>query len=156
MCSPILILINKNVVEDKNSKKNYFGPIADIKVGDEIVLQHDENGGSKSNRINTKFDKKKLKKVKIMAILNSDPFNYRGSSDGLKIITTEKIGEKLIGINDIKPTALNIVLKDIKSEEASKTGIENITKSNSSLMAINNIDNNRKSKSTILMVKILL
>ena len=151
-----VILINKNVVYNQNTKKNYYGPIADVKVGDEIVLQHDENGGSKSNRINTKFDKKKLKKVKIMAILNSDPFNYRGSSDGLKIITTEKIGEKLIGINDIKPTALNIVLKDIKSEEASKTGIENITKSNSSLMAINNIDNNRKSKSTILMVKILL
>ncbi|MBU3153350.1 ABC transporter permease [Clostridium estertheticum] len=151
-----VILINKNVVYNQNTKKNYYGPIADVKVGDEIVLQHDENGGSKSNKTNTKFDKKKLKKVKIMAILNSDPFNYRGSSDGLKIITIEKTGEELIGINDIKPTALNIVLKDIKSEEASKTGIENVTKSNSSLMVINNIDNNRKSKSTILMVKILL
>ncbi|MCB2307935.1 FtsX-like permease family protein [Clostridium estertheticum] len=151
-----VILINKNVVYNQNTKKNYYGPIADVKVGDEIELQYDTNGGSKSNKTNTKFDKKKLEKVKIMAILNSDPFNYRGSSDGLKIITTEKTGEKLIGINDVKPTALNIVLKDIKSEETSKTGIENITKSNSYLMVINNIDNNRKSKSTILMVKILL
>jgi len=151
-----VILINKNVVNDQNTNKNYFGPIANVKVGDEIDLQYDENGGSKSNKLNTKLDKKKMKKVKIMAILSSDPFNYRGSSDGLKIITTEKTGEKLIGVKDIKPTALNIVLKDVKNEEVGKSGIENIIKSNASLMVINNIDNNRKGKSSILMVEILL
>jgi len=151
-----VILINKNVVYDQNTKKNYFGPIANVKVGDEIDLQYDENGGSESDKLNAKLDKKKMKKVKIMAILSSDPFNYRGSSDGLKIITTEKTGEKLIGVKDIKPTALNIVLKDVKNEEVGKSGIENIIKSNASLMVINNIDNNRKSKSSILMVEILL
>ena len=151
-----VILINKNVLYDQNTKKNYFGPIANVKVGDEIGLQYDENEGSESNEINTKFDNKKLKKVKIMAVLSGDPFNYRGSSDGLKIITTEKLGEKLTGVKEIKPTALNIVLKDVKDEDAGKLGIENVIKSNSSLMVINNIDNNRKDKSSMLMIEILL
>ncbi|MBU3159693.1 FtsX-like permease family protein [Clostridium frigoris] len=151
-----VILINKNVVYDQNTKNNYFGPIADLKVGDEIDLHYDANGGSELSKLNTKFDKNKLKKVKIMAILSSDPFNYRGDSDGLKIITTEKMGESLIGVKNIKPTALNIVLKDVKNEEVGKSGIENIIKSNASLMVINNIDNNRKSKSSILMIEILL
>ena len=151
-----VILINKNIVYDEKTKKNYFGPIADVKVGDEIDLQFDSNGGGESNTVKTQLGKGKVKKVKIMAILGSDPFNYRGSSDGLKIITTEEMGKKLIGAEDVKPVALNIVLKDVKNEDAGKIGIENVIKSNTSLMVINNIDNNRKDKSSILMVKILL
>ena len=38
-----VILINKNRVYNQNTKKNYFGPIADIKVGDEIDLQFNDN-----------------------------------------------------------------------------------------------------------------
>ena len=151
-----VILINKNIVYDQNTNKSYFGPIANVKVGDEVDLQYDASGGSQSNKLNMKFDKKKMKKVKIMAILSSDPFNFKGSSNGLKIITTEKIGKKLIGVRDIKPNALNIVIKDVKNEDAGKAGIENVIKSNGSLTVINNIDNNRKGKSSILMVEILL
>lgn len=151
-----VILINKNVVYDNNTKKNYFGPLADIKVGDEIDLQYDANGGGESNIAKTKFGKGNVKKVKVMAILANDPFNFRGSSDGLKIITTEGMGEKLVGVKYVKPVNLNIVLKDVKNEDAGKLGIENVIKSNTSLMVINNIDNNRKDKSGILMVKILL
>ena len=151
-----VILINKNVVYDQKTKKSYYGPLADIKVGDEIDLQFNENGGGESNKTKTEFGKGKVNKVKVLAILENDPFNYRGNSSGLKIITTEEMAKKLIGAHDVKPVALNIVLKDIKNEDAGKTGIENVIKSNAGLMVINNIDNNRKDKSTILMVKILL
>lgn len=39
-----VILINKTVVYNENTKKNYFGPVADIKVGDEIELHFNKNG----------------------------------------------------------------------------------------------------------------
>mgnify|MGYP001595410052 FL=1 len=151
-----VILINKNIIYDENTKKNYYGPLANIKVGDEIDLQYDDYGQVEVDKAKTAFGKGKVNKVKVMAILSSDPFNYRGNSNGLKIITTKKMGEKLIVNKNIDTVNLNIVLNDIKDENAAKLGIENAITSNPSLMVINNIDNNRKDKSGILMVKILL
>ncbi|MBZ9608772.1 FtsX-like permease family protein [Clostridium estertheticum] len=151
-----VILINKNRVYDENTKKVYVGPLADIKVGDEIDLQYDAsfNGGF-SNKAKVEFGKGKVNKVKVMAIIN-EPFDYWGSPNGLKIITTEEMGKKLTDIKEIKPTNLNIVLKDVKNEDAAKIGIEAAIKSNNSLTVINNIESNRKEKSYMLMVKILL
>ena len=151
-----VILINKNVVYNEKTKKSYFGPVADIKVGDEIEIQFNANGWSESDKAKTEFGKGKVNKVKVMAILENDSFNFRGPSNGLKIITTEEMGKKLIGTQDVKPVALNIVLKDVKNEDIGKKGIENVIKSNPALTVINNIDNNRNDKSSILMVKILL
>ena len=91
-----------------------------------------------------------------MAILENEPFNFRGTSNGLKIITTEEMGKKLLDKNDIKPVNLNIILKDIKNEDVGKIGIENVIKSNPSLQVINFIDSNRQQKSGILIEKILL
>lgn len=151
-----VILINKNRVYNQNTEKEYFGPIADIKVGDEIDLQFSKGGRLAIDEVKTEFGKGKIEKVKVMAILESEPFNYSGLSNGLKIITTEEIGKKLIGEDEILPVNLRIVLKDIKNEEAGKIGIETAIKSNPSLQIINNIDSNRESKSAILMVQILL
>ncbi|MBU3098227.1 MULTISPECIES: ABC transporter permease [Clostridium] len=150
-----VILINKNKIYDEVTKKEYFGPMADIKVGDEIDLQFtgEYRGG---NGVKTEFGKGKIQKVKVMAILENSPFNNTQYNNALNIITTEELGKKLTGGKDIKPVDLNIVLKNVKDEETGKIGIETAIKSNSSLKVINNIDNNRKSKSTILMVKILL
>ena len=151
-----VILINKNRISNQNTKKDYFGPIADIKVGDEIDLQYDAFKQGESNKVKVEFGKGKVNKVKVMAILENEPFNFRGSSDGLKIITTEELGKKLTDEKGIKPVNLNIVLKDVKKEEAGKIGIENAIKSNSSLQVINNIDDNRTTKSITLMIQILL
>ncbi|GCD08764.1 ABC transporter permease [Clostridium tagluense] len=146
-----VILINKNRIHDEATKKDYFGPIANIKVGDEIDLQYYDYAKAK-----TVFGKGKVNKVKVMAILEGEPFDYFGNSNGLEIITTEEMGKKLIGGKAIKPLILNIVLKDVKNEQAGKIGIENAIKSNPALMLINNIDHNRTKKSTMLMVQILL
>ncbi|MGV8980145.1 ABC transporter permease [Clostridium sp.] len=151
-----VILIGKNRLYDQNTKKEYFGPIADIKVGDEIDLQYDAFRQGEDIKVKTEFGSGKIQKVKVMAILENDPFSYRGDSNGLKIITTEEMGKKLIGGKDIKPVNLNIVLKDKKNEDVGKAAIETAIKSNPSLQVINNIDSNRKSKSAILMVQILL
>ncbi|MBU3183895.1 ABC transporter permease [Clostridium estertheticum] len=151
-----VILINKNRIHDEATKKDYFGPIANIKVGDEIALQYDASGEGKVAKAKTVFGKGKVNKVKVMAILESEPFDYFGSENGLKIITTEEMGKKLTGGKDIKPVNLNIVLKDVKNEEAGKIGIENAIKSNPALMRINNIDFNRTKKSVMLMGQILL
>ena len=151
-----VILINKNRVYDKNTTKVYVGLLADIKVGDEIDLQYDDsfNGGF-SNKAKVEFGKGKVNKVKVMAIIN-EPFDYVGSSNGLKIITTEEMGKKLTDIKEIKPRDLNIVLKDIKNEDAAKIGIENAIKVNNDLTVINYIESNRNEKSYMLMTKILL
>ncbi|MBU3090512.1 ABC transporter permease [Clostridium sp. CF011] len=151
-----VILINKNRIHDEATKKDYFGPIANIKVGDEIALKYDASEEGEAAKAKTVFGKGKVNKVKVMAILESEPFDYWGTSNGLKIITTEEMGKKLTEGKDIKPVNLNIVLKDVKNEEAGKIGIENAIKSNPALMVINNIDNNRTEKSGMLMIQILL
>ncbi|MBU3144665.1 ABC transporter permease [Clostridium sp. CF012] len=152
-----VILFNNTVVFNENTKKDYFGPIADIKVGDEIDLQFDGNGLGEPNKVKAEFGKGKVQKVKVMAILEKDPFKFRGSSNGLRIITTEEVGKKLIDVKDIQPVNLSIILKDIKNEDVAKLAIEAAIKSNSSsLKIINNIDNNRKEVSSLLRVKILL
>ncbi|MBU3177496.1 ABC transporter permease [Clostridium estertheticum] len=150
-----VILVGKNRLYDQKTYKEYFGPIANIKVGDEIDLEFNSFKQGESNKENAEFGKGKVNKVKVMAILENEPFTF--TSSGLKIITTKEMGEKLIGKKEIKPSKLNIVLKDVKSEDMSKTEIDSAIKANASpLMVINNIDDNRTSKSTILMVKILL
>lgn len=146
-----VILINKNNVYDENTKKDYFGPLADIKVGDEIDLQYDALSEEK-----VEFGKGKVQKVKVMAIVNSEPFDYWGPLNGLKIITTEEMGKKLAEGNTTKLADLSIVLKDIKNKDVGRIEIENTIKSNSALTIINNIDNNRKEKSSMLMIKLLL
>ena len=151
-----VILINKNKIRDEVTKKDYFGQIANIKVGDEIDLQYDASEEGKAAKVKTVFGKGKVNKVKVMAILESEPFDYWGTSNGLKIITTEEMGKKLTGGKDIKPVHLDIVLKDVKNEQAGKIGIENAIKSNPALSVINNIDANRREKSTMLMVQLLL
>ncbi|MBU3112487.1 ABC transporter permease [Clostridium lacusfryxellense] len=151
-----VILIKKNRLYNQNTKKTYFGSLANLKVGDEIDFQLNDNPRGDSDKVKTQFGKGKVKKVKIMAILENEPFNYRGISNGLKIITTEEMGNKLLDKNNVKPVNLNIILKDVKNEDAGKIGIENAIKSNSSLEVINYIDSNRQEKSSILMVQILL
>lgn len=146
-----VILIKKNSISNYKTKKTYVGPIADIKVGDEIQLQY--NGLEEDN---PQFGKGNIKKVKVMAILENAPFNFRGYSNGLKLITTEELGKKLIEQEDIKPINLNIVIDDINNEEISITAIEEAVKQNPSLLVTNNIDSNRSEKSSILMIQILL
>ncbi|MBC8059217.1 MAG: ABC transporter permease [Clostridiaceae bacterium] len=151
-----VILIGKNRIFDPNTKKDYFGPIADIKVGEEIAVQFDDFAQNGDENKKVEFGKGKVQKVKVIAILEGDPFNYYGDSNGLKIITTEETVKKLIGSNNINSQTLSIVLKDVKDEDTAKIEIENAIKSDASLTVINNIDSNRKAKSAILMVKILL
>lgn len=148
-----VIVINKNSIFNAETEKVYRGPIANIRVGDEIELQYYDDKG--------KFEKKEfgedaVKKVKVMAVLHSDPFNYRGSNSGIKMISTAEVVEALSGKKDVKPINLNIKLKDIESEEKTLTGIENIIKEDSYLSIINNIDNNRQEKSSTLMMQILV
>jgi putative ABC transport system permease protein len=131
---------------DENTKKQYSGPITNMKVGDEIELKHID-GENKDNPI---------KKVKVMAILKDDPFGFDYAINGMKLITTEKVAKNLMGLGDIEPVALNIQIKDVKQEEKAQTQIEAAIQDNPSLGIINNIDINRQEKSGMLMVEILV
>ncbi|MEW9097350.1 MAG: FtsX-like permease family protein [Clostridiaceae bacterium] len=149
-----VILIDKNRVYNTETQNSFYGPVANMKVGDEIELQY-----SDSSQGELEFGKGKVKKVKIMAILENDPFNFRGSQQGLKMVTTEEVAKNLSGVKEINPSELNIIIKDDKSDkngEKAKGEIEGVVKSNTSLRIINYIDANAKGNSAVLMVKILL
>ena len=40
-----VIIIDKNQIYNGNTRKFYIGQVAEIKIGDEIELQHMEQGG---------------------------------------------------------------------------------------------------------------
>lgn len=143
-----VILVKKSRIYKEKDKKDYFGPIAELKVGDEIPLQYDGDSGK------GEFGKGTVKNVRVMGILEYDPFD--GPGDTLKMITTEKAFKNLTGENNIKVERLNILVKDPKNEETVKAQIENVISSDSSLKLIDNIDDNKTTKSSILMVKILI
>lgn len=161
-----VILINKNRIYNAKTKTQYYGPVADIKVGDEIELQYSgerntseiNNGNTRSSITNVKPAEKndKINKVKVMAILTNDPFDFKGQQSGPKLITTEEMAKKLTGKNDIKITGLNITIKDVKNADKAKAQIEDAIKSEPSLTVINYSDSNRDTKSAILMIKILV
>jgi putative ABC transport system permease protein len=146
-----VILINKNTIYNRKTRKKYVGPAADIKVGDEIDLQYIDY-----EKDNIEFGKGSMKKVKVIAILSSDPFDFYGPQNGLKLITTEEVAKRLAGEDNIYMDRLDIKIKDIKDEEIAKESIEKVISSNPNLRLINNIDSNRRSKSTLLMIQILM
>ncbi len=154
-----VILIGKNRIFNEKTKNTYYGQIADLKVGDEIELEaySDDNDRDKSSLgTSLEFNKGNTKKVKVMAILETSPFYYMGSGRALNLISTKEVVENLVGKGELKPTSLDIQIKDPKEEIQAKEKIEDKIKVNPALMIINNIDENRKAKSSILMIQILL
>lgn len=149
-----VIIIGKNRIFNPNSGNSYYGPIADLKVGDEILLQMDESRFNEE-RQKLEFGKDKVNKVKVLAVLDGNPFNFSGSEVGLKMITTEEVAKALTS-KENKPVGLNLKIKDPKLEDATKADIENIISKAGDLKVINMIEENRQGKSVILMVKILL
>ena len=137
-----VILVNNSSVHDKSLKKRYSGTIVNMKVNDEIWLK-DANGND-------------IKKVKVAAILNEDPFNNSFEGNGMELITTKEVSEKLEGLKDIKPVGLNIQIINSNMEDEAKNQIETAIEDNPSLNIIDNIDNNRQTQSAILMIEILI
>lgn len=148
-----VIIINKNRIRNYSTDKTYIGPIVNVKVGDELELQLNKNPNSGEK---FSLDTESVNIVKVLAIVEDDPFNFKGSQDGLKMITTEEVAKRLMRVDTIEPISLKILLDDAKNEEKTKVAIEGIIAENSSLRLINLIDANRQAKSEILMVKILL
>ncbi|MPM23018.1 hypothetical protein SDC9_69480 [bioreactor metagenome] len=154
-----VILIKKNRIFNEKTKNVYYGEVASLKVGDEIEVEaysglNERQDNSSESALG--FNKDKTKKVKIMAILKAEPFNFYGSGKALNLISTKEVAEGLVGKGELKPISLDIQIKDQKEEIQAKEKIEEQIKSNPALMLTNNIDDNRKNKSAILMVQILL
>jgi putative ABC transport system permease protein len=151
------------LVYDRKEKETYVGPVANIKTGDEVVLKYSgktsttsaDNGNITNSYRESAKNSGSIKKVKVLAVLKDEPFDLYGQN-GPKLITTREVAEKLTGIGDIKPVGVDISIKDIKNEDAAKSQIENIIKSDPSLNLINNLDQNRNQKSVILMIEILI
>lgn len=148
-----VIIIGKNTIFNPKTERRFYGPIMNLKPGDEILLQLSEYNDEGEEKL--EFGKRKLNKVKVLAVLEDAPFNFRGNGSGLKIITTEEVAKKF-GSKQTEPVALNIQLKDVKLEDEAKKAIGNIISDEGNLILINRIDMNRSSNAVIIMVKILL
>lgn len=148
-----VIIIGKNTIFNPKTERRFYGPIMNLRPGDEILLQLSEynDEGEEKNELG----KGRLNKVKVLAVLEDAPFNFRGNGSGIKIITTEKVA-KLLGSKQLDPVGLNVQLKDVKLEDEAKRAIENIIAGEGNLILINRIDMNRSNNAVILMVKILL
>ncbi|MDP4089586.1 MAG: FtsX-like permease family protein [Bacillota bacterium] len=149
-----VIVIGRNNVYNQNTRKSYFGAIADLKVGDTIEILKGEVVGETRNKL--QGGEVITQKVKVLAVVRSDPFEIQGGEDGLKLITSVGMAERLVENNNLKPVALNISLKNPKEEEEAKKDIEALVDANSGLKVIDNIDSNRKEKSNVLMLQILV
>lgn len=144
-----VIVIERNEIYNANKKKSYIGPAADIKVGDEILLQSDTQNSSN-------FGGGDVKKVKVLGIVKDDPFDFNGSQNGIKMITTEELSKRLTNKSSLNVLKLNITVNNDKDDKKISEDIQNVIKSNSSLQVINYIDQNKQVKSGMLMIQILL
>lgn len=161
-----VILVNYGTARDKKTNKKYSGPLTSLKVGDEIELKS-KNGNSTTetsafttstvkNKNNDTESNTAIKKVKILAILNQDPFDSSHVIDGMMLITTEQVAKNLTGVTDIHPASAAVQLKDIRDEDKAKKEIEAVIQDNPALSVIDNIDDNKKQKSAMLMIEILV
>lgn len=165
-----VILIGKNKIYNMNKKKSYNGAFTDIKAGDQIYINIAGKAGDTvtDNGYKKEADKKdaakttvtptesSYKKVKVIAVLSQNPFDYSAGDDALNFITTEQAAGKLFGKGCMNLIRLNIVLNDTKDEEAANAAIENVLKTSPSLEILNYIDMNKRDKSDELMIEILL
>ncbi|NBI06079.1 ABC transporter permease [Senegalia massiliensis] len=150
-----VIFIADNRIYNYETENSYYGPIADIKSGDEIkVLNRIYWDAKNEEEIIDDINKD----LKVMAVAKGNIFRFRGSGgeEGLKIITSKEVAQDLLDKDSIKPINLNIVLNDETSEKSVVTELEKIINDDPNLRVINHIENNRQSKASNLIVKILL
>lgn len=149
-----VIVIGKNRIFNSKTERTFYGPVTGLKAGDEILLQ--ANGAGLEEGSNKhEFGQGKVNKVKVLAVLERDPFNFTGDESRIKMITTEDVARRLTP-QSIGPVGLDIRIRDLKLEEAAKKDIQNIINEANNLRLINIIEKNRNTKSVILMIKILL
>lgn len=146
-----ILLINKSSVFNSNTNKIYVGPLADLKVGDEIEVQYVDYEKEEP----FEFGEGKVKKLKILAILSEEPFDFE-QAYGLEIIGTEKGIKNILEVENINPRSVQIKLKDLNDEEMANEKFQEIVSSNPSLGLVNQIDVNRTDKSSKLMIQILI
>ncbi|EPY2276317.1 ABC transporter permease [Clostridium sporogenes] len=158
-----VIVINKNKVLRPELDKSYMGPLADLKVGDEISVQYKENQKvyDEKYKDNIEFGKGKVKKVKVMAIVDVPAFNLGSdvqheSEKALKVITSPDVMKKLSESKEIKPRCFNIKVKDANKDQLAMKDIQGAIKEDPSLRIINIIDENKREKSEVLMMEILV
>lgn len=131
---------------------SYDGPMANLKVGDEIVLQ---DNNLKLGEEKPEFGKGYVNKVKVMAIVKIEPFSRMGDMNVLQLMTTEEVAKQLVKNQTIRPFNLNIKITDVNKEEQVKASIENELLETPYLGLINHISENRKEQETALMIKLL-
>lgn len=145
-----VILVQKSAKFERD--KTYNGPMANLKVGDEVELQ---DNNYKVGEKPLDFGKGQIKRVKVIATVEIEPFNRMGNMKGIQLISTEEVAKNLTKNVVIKPKSLDIKIKDAKKEEEAKTAIQDQIKEAPFLGIINHLAENRREQASQLMIKVL-
>lgn len=167
-----VIVIKNNTIWGKN--KPIISPLLNVKVGDEILI--DSNYFVKTEKLSQKdyeegkepkieesikdiYKVSELKKVKVAAIVDDEPFAHYGS--GLRVIAPKNTVDNLIKDNDIvkndfKLSELKIYLKDKNLESQVDSKLKVLEEKYPGISYSNMIDFARKEKASIMQMMILL
>lgn len=146
-----VILINDSLIYNYKTEKFYTGPAANLKVGDEIELQVIDYEREEELEIGQGI----VKKVKVLAILSREPFDFYGNKSGLMLIGSKDGVKSILENDNIYINELSIKIKAPNEEEVAKEKLEALISSKTSVRLINHIDRNRRIKSSTLMVQII-
>ncbi|MEG0306732.1 MAG: FtsX-like permease family protein [Clostridium sp.] len=136
--------------------KTLISPMANLKVGDEILISNIEYSDGKKE-----FESTNLKKVKVAAIVDVLPFNSTSYSSMLNVIGSKATVENLISDNKEQVERFKIIGADIKITDESYADeidekLRKIENTNASFSYYNKIEEAKNDKAFKMQIAILL
>jgi len=137
-------------------KRSLIAPMAKLKVGDEILISNAEYSDGEKE-----FNSKDLKKVKVAAIVDVQPFNSVDYQGTLNVIGSKETVKNIIEGNpqqmeDFKINGMEIKISDESYVDKIDESLKKIENTNAELNYYNKIEAAKSDKAFKLQISILL
>lgn len=159
-----VILVRNYSLYSEKEKKSYNTSVVDFKVGDYIYvdsnLKYKKSKNGESEEIKKdKYSAKDLSKVKVLAIVDDNPFG--NASSLFTVITTKDVLNNLIKNNDykkdeFKTKSIGLRLKNKKDEKKVSKSLNKLLEKETNGTLINNIQQLREQNSNSIQTLILM
>lgn len=137
-------------------KRSLIAPMAKLKVGDEILISNAEYSEGQE-----KFNSKDLKKIKVAAIVDVQPFNSIDYPGTLNVIGSKETVKNIIEgnleqIENFKINGMEIKISDESYVDKIDESLKKIENTNAGLDYYNKIEDAKSDKAFKLQISILL
>jgi len=137
-------------------KRSLIAPMAKLKVGDEILISNVEYSDGQKE-----FNNKDLKKVKVAAIVDVQPFNSVDYQGTLNVIGSKETAKNIIEgnleqIENFKINGMEIKISDESYADKIDESLKKIENTNAELNYYNKIEAAKSDKAFKLQISILL